>query len=40
LHLDAELACRCDAGEVESYETPLFEAIVEPVLNQTTDDIE
>jgi hypothetical protein len=29
LPLDAELACRCDAGEVEGYETPLFEEIVE-----------
>jgi Mrp family chromosome partitioning ATPase len=39
LPLDAELACRCDAGEVEAYETPLFEAIVDPVLNQTKEDI-
>jgi Mrp family chromosome partitioning ATPase len=38
LPLDAELACRCDAGEVEAYETPLFEAIVEPVLNQATEN--
>ena len=37
LPLDAELACRCDAGEVEAYETPLFEAVVQPLLNQVPD---
>jgi Mrp family chromosome partitioning ATPase len=39
LPLDAELACRCDAGEVEAYETPPFEGIVDPVLNQMPEDI-
>ena len=39
LPLDAELACRCDAGEVEAYETPAFEAIVEPVLNRVSENI-
>jgi Mrp family chromosome partitioning ATPase len=37
LPLDAELACRCDAGEVEDYETSLLDPIVEPVLNQVPD---
>jgi hypothetical protein len=31
LPLDASLACRCDAGEVEAYETPLLDALVEPL---------
>ena len=33
LPLDAELACRCDAGQVEEYETSLLDRIVEPLLN-------
>jgi len=33
LPLDAELACRCDAGEIEEYETPLLDPIVEPLLS-------
>jgi Mrp family chromosome partitioning ATPase len=37
LPLDAELACRCDAGEVEGYETSLLDPIVGPVLNQVPD---
>jgi hypothetical protein len=37
LPLDAELACRCDAGEVEGYEAPLFGPIVEPLVNQVPD---
>jgi Mrp family chromosome partitioning ATPase len=31
LPLDPELARRCDAGKVEQYETPFFEAVVESV---------
>jgi Mrp family chromosome partitioning ATPase len=37
LPLDAELACRCDAGEIESYDAPMFEPVVEPLVNQAPD---
>jgi Mrp family chromosome partitioning ATPase len=37
LPLDPELACRCDAGEIEGYDAPLFEPIVEPLVNQVPD---
>jgi Mrp family chromosome partitioning ATPase len=36
LPLDSELACRCDAGEIEAYETPQFEPIVKSLLNETS----
>jgi len=32
LPLDPELACHCDAGEIEGYDAPLFELIVEPIV--------
>jgi Mrp family chromosome partitioning ATPase len=31
LPLDSELACRCDAGEIEGYETSQLDPIVEPL---------
>jgi len=34
LPLDSELACRCDAGEVEAYEAALFEPIAESLLDE------
>jgi Mrp family chromosome partitioning ATPase len=37
LPLDSELARRCDGGEIEGYEAPLFDPIVEPLLNQVPD---
>jgi hypothetical protein len=37
LPLDPELACRCDAGEIESYDAPLFEPIIESLVNQAPD---
>jgi len=37
LPLDAELACRCDAGEIEGYDAPMFEPILEPLVNQVPD---
>jgi len=32
--LDPELACRCDAGEIEAYEAAGFEPLVKPLLNR------
>jgi hypothetical protein len=32
--LDAELACRCDAGEIEQYEAARFEPLVKPLLDR------
>jgi hypothetical protein len=32
LPLDADLARRCDRGEIEGYETPFLEPIVEPLV--------
>jgi Mrp family chromosome partitioning ATPase len=32
--LDAELACRCDEGEIEKYEATCFEPIVKPLMNR------
>ena len=37
LPLDSELACRCDAGEIEGYETSLLDAIVEPLVSHVPD---
>jgi Mrp family chromosome partitioning ATPase len=37
LPLDADLACRCDAGEVEKYETTLLDPIVEPLMSQVPE---
>jgi Mrp family chromosome partitioning ATPase len=37
LPLDSELACRCDAGEIERYETSLLDPIVEPLVDQVPD---
>jgi Mrp family chromosome partitioning ATPase len=37
LPLDPELACRCDAGMIEGYETSLLDPIVEPLVNQVPD---
>jgi Mrp family chromosome partitioning ATPase len=37
LPLDAELACRCDAGKIEGYETSLLDPVVEPLVNQVPD---
>jgi len=37
LPLDSDLACRCDAGEIEGYDAPLFEPIVGPLVNQVPD---
>ena len=37
LPLDSELACRCDAGEIEGYETSLLDPIVEPLVSQVPD---
>jgi len=34
LPLDPELACRCDAGEIEEYEAELFEPITEQVIKR------
>jgi len=39
LPLDAELACRCDAGEIEGYDAPMFEPILEPLVNQVPDSL-
>jgi hypothetical protein len=32
LPLDAELACRCDQGEIEKYEAKSFDPIVQPIV--------
>jgi hypothetical protein len=37
LPLDAELARRCDAGEIEGYETSLLGPIVEPLVSRVPD---
>jgi Mrp family chromosome partitioning ATPase len=37
LPLDPELACSCDAGQIERYETPSFEPIVEPLVESAPD---
>jgi Mrp family chromosome partitioning ATPase len=37
LPLDSELACRCDAGEIEGYETSLLDPIVEPLVSHVPD---
>jgi len=37
LPLDAELACSCDAGQIERYETPFFEPIVAPLVESAPD---
>jgi Mrp family chromosome partitioning ATPase len=37
LPLDSTLACSCDAGKIEGYETPFFEPIVEPLLDEVPD---
>jgi Mrp family chromosome partitioning ATPase len=37
LPLDSELACRCDAGEIEGYETSLLDPIVEPLMSHVPD---
>ena len=34
LPLDAELACRCDAGEIEAYKAACFAPIVKPLLDR------
>jgi Mrp family chromosome partitioning ATPase len=34
LPLDAELACRCDAGEIEAYDAASFDPIVKPLLDR------
>jgi Mrp family chromosome partitioning ATPase len=34
LPLDPELARRCDAGEIEMYETPMFEPILAPLVEE------
>ena len=34
LPLDAELACRCDAGEIEEYGATSFEPIVKPLVDR------
>jgi Mrp family chromosome partitioning ATPase len=34
LPLDPELACRCDAGEIEQYEAARFEPLVKPLLDR------
>jgi Mrp family chromosome partitioning ATPase len=34
LPLDAELACRCDAGEIEAYDAASFEPIVKPLVDR------
>jgi Mrp family chromosome partitioning ATPase len=39
LPLDAALARRCDAGEIEMYETPLLEALVEPLLDEVPEAV-
>jgi Mrp family chromosome partitioning ATPase len=35
--LDAQLACCCDAGEIERYDAALFKPILEPLLSQVPD---
>jgi hypothetical protein len=37
LPLDADLACSCDAGEIEGYETPFLGPIVEPLIDDVPD---
>jgi Mrp family chromosome partitioning ATPase len=37
LPLDAELACRCDAGEIEGYETSRLDPVVEPLVRRVPD---
>jgi len=37
LPLDADLACSCDAGEIEGYETPFLGPIVEPLIGGVPD---
>jgi Mrp family chromosome partitioning ATPase len=37
LPLDAELACRCDAGEIAQYETSLLYPILKPLVDQMPD---
>jgi hypothetical protein len=37
LPLDAELACSCDGGEIEGYETPFLGPIVEPLVDSVPD---
>jgi hypothetical protein len=39
LPLVAELACRCDAGEIEGYETFLLDPIVEPLVDSVPDSL-
>jgi hypothetical protein len=34
LPLDAELACRCDEGEVEAYDAACFDPIVKPLIDR------
>jgi Mrp family chromosome partitioning ATPase len=34
LPLDPELACRCDAGEIEAYEANAFASLVKPLLDR------
>jgi Mrp family chromosome partitioning ATPase len=34
LPLDAELACRCDKGEIEAYDAACFEPIVKPLVDR------
>jgi len=34
LPLDAELACRCDKGEVEDYSAKVFDSIVKPLIDR------
>jgi Mrp family chromosome partitioning ATPase len=34
LPLDPELACRCDAGEIEAYQAASFEPLLKPLLNR------
>jgi hypothetical protein len=32
--LDAELACRCDEGEIEAYDAARFDPIVKPLMDR------
>jgi hypothetical protein len=34
LPLDAELACRCDEGEIEAYDAERFDQMVKPLMDR------
>jgi hypothetical protein len=34
LPLDAELACRCDEGEIEAYDAECFDPVVKPLMDR------